>query len=90
MRVEQLYPFPEDQLTEELKRYPNAKDVVWCQEEPMNQGAWYCSQHHMNNALLKGQSLRYVGRAASASPAVGYLYVHVEQQKALVAEALES
>lgn len=90
LRIEQLYPFPEGQLTEELKKYPGVKDVIWCQEEPMNQGAWYCSQHHMRNAILEGQTLRYVGRAASASPAVGYHYVHVEQQKALVAEALES
>ncbi len=89
VRIEQLYPFPRDLLTEELRRYGRAKDVVWCQEEPQNQGAWYQSQHHLRACLRPGQELRYAGRPASASPAVGYFTMHVEQQMALVDEALQ-
>lgn len=87
IRVEQLYPFPEALLTDYLKRYPKAKEIIWCQEEPQNQGAWYCSQHHLYNCLSKDQKLRYVGRKSAASPAVGYTGLHIEQQKALVEEA---
>jgi 2-oxoglutarate dehydrogenase E1 component len=89
IRIEQLYPFPRDLLSEELWRYSHAKDVVWCQEEPKNQGAWYPSQHHIRRCMRPGQDLRYVGRPASASPAVGYFTMHVEQQMALVDEALQ-
>lgn len=89
IRIEQLYPFPEKELNEELKKYPNAKEVVWCQEEPQNQGAWFCSQHHMQASLVKGQSLAYVGRGFSASPAVGNVKIHLKQQQALVDEALK-
>jgi 2-oxoglutarate dehydrogenase E1 component len=88
LRLEQLYPFPRELLTEQLKLYAHAKDVVWCQEEPMNQGAWYQSQHHLYACLRPGQTLRYAGRPASASPAVGYFAMHIEQQLALVDEAL--
>ncbi|MCC5871833.1 MAG: 2-oxoglutarate dehydrogenase E1 component [Gammaproteobacteria bacterium] len=91
VRIEQLYPFPEEELAAAIAPYVNAKDVVWCQEEPMNQGAWYPSQHHMRRVLL-GHSdsvyLRYAGRDASAAPAGGYMSVHVEQQERLVKEAL--
>lgn len=87
IRIEQLYPFPETELRLIFEEYP-AKDVVWCQEEPENQGAWYCSQHHMRKCLLEGQTLRYIGRPPSAAPAVGYYHLHEEQQKALVSEAL--
>lgn len=89
IRIEQLYPFPELELEAELKRYPNAKKVVWCQEEPKNQGAWFCSQHHFRACLLPGQTLRFAGRKASASPAAGYSYMHEEQQAALVEDALK-
>ena len=68
----------------ELKRYPNATEVVWCQDEPQNQGAWFFVQHYIHENMLDGQKLGYSGRAASASPAVGYAHLHQEQQKALV------
>jgi 2-oxoglutarate dehydrogenase E1 component len=88
VRIEQLYPFPESRYLEELDRYPRAKDVVWCQEEPRNQGAWYQIQHHLKAPLSSKRDVHYAGRPASASPAVGYYSVHVEQQLALVNEAL--
>ena len=91
IRIEQLYPFPEDELLTELKKY-KAKHVVWCQEEPMNQGAWYCSQHHMRKVVSRYDTkvyLEFAGRAASASPAVGSMSLHVAQQEALISEAFE-
>ncbi|GAA0348805.1 2-oxoglutarate dehydrogenase E1 component [Bowmanella denitrificans] len=88
VRIEQLYPFPHDELAEVLKPYSHVQDWVWCQEEPQNQGAWYCSQHHFWQAIPDGAKLSYAGRAASASPAVGYVSVHNQQQKALVDDAL--
>ncbi|MEO8014652.1 MAG: 2-oxoglutarate dehydrogenase E1 component, partial [Polaromonas sp.] len=84
LRVEQLYPFPHKAFAAELKKYPNATDVVWCQDEPQNQGAWFFVQHYIHENMLDGQKLGYSGRAASASPAVGYSHLHQEQQKALV------
>ena len=84
VRVEQLYPFPHKAFSAELKKYPNATDVVWCQDEPQNQGAWFFVQHYIHENMLEGQKLGYSGRAASASPAVGYSHLHQEQQKALV------
>ncbi len=89
VRVEQLYPFPREELTEILERYAGADQVVWCQEEPMNQGAWFQIRHHLQACIGENQSLDYVGRKPSASPAVGYYQVHIEQQKRLVREALE-
>jgi 2-oxoglutarate dehydrogenase E1 component len=84
LRVEQLYPFPHKVFAAELKKYPNATDVVWCQDEPQNQGAWFFVQHQIHENMSEGQRLGYAGRAASASPAVGYSHLHQEQQKALV------
>lgn len=84
LRVEQLYPFPHKVFAAELKKYPNATEVVWCQDEPQNQGAWFFIQHNIHENMLEGQKLGYSGRAASASPAVGYAHLHQEQQKALV------
>lgn len=84
LRVEQLYPFPHKAFAAELKKYPNATDIVWCQDEPQNQGAWFFVQHYIHENMLDGQKLGYSGRAASASPAVGYSHLHQEQQKALV------
>jgi 2-oxoglutarate dehydrogenase E1 component len=89
MRIEQLYPFPEIELKEFLAQYPNAKEVVWCQEEPKNQGAWFPIQHHFRACLNEDQNLIYAGREASASPAVGYLSKHKQQQQALVEDALK-
>lgn len=87
IRVEQLYPFPHKVFGAELKKYPNATDIVWCQDEPQNQGAWFFIQHNIHENMLEGQKLGYAGRAASASPAVGYAHLHQDQQKALVEAA---
>lgn len=84
IRVEQLYPFPHKAFAAELKKYPNLVDVVWSQDEPQNQGAWFFVQHYIHENMQEGQKLGYSGRAASASPAVGYSHLHQEQQKALV------
>jgi 2-oxoglutarate dehydrogenase E1 component len=91
LRLEQLYPFPEDTMGKMLAPYENLADVVWCQEEPQNMGAWYPSQHHMKNALRRLNPelvLAYAGRELSASPAAGFTSLHVEQQKKLVLDAL--
>ena len=88
LRVEQLYPFDDRRFAEELGRYSGARELVWCQEEPLNQGAWYAKAHRLEGVLRKGQTLRVASRPASASPAVGYASKHMEQQKELVAEAL--
>ena len=87
IRVEQLYPFPHKAFAAELKKYPNATDIVWCQDEPQNQGAWFFIQHNIHENMLEGQKLGYAGRAASASPAVGYSHLHQDQQKALIEAA---
>ncbi|MFZ5520235.1 MAG: 2-oxoglutarate dehydrogenase E1 component [Pseudomonadota bacterium] len=87
IRVEQLYPFPHKAFGAELKKYPNATELVWCQDEPQNQGAWFFVQHYIHENMLEGQKLGYAGRAASASPAVGYAHLHQEQQKALLDQA---
>ena len=84
LRLEQLYPFPHKALAAEFKKYPNLAEVVWVQDEPQNQGAWFYAQHHLLENMTDGQKLGYSGRAASASPAVGYYAKHNEQQKALV------
>ncbi len=87
LRVEQLYPFPHKAFAAELKKYPNLTEVVWCQDEPQNQGAWFFVQHYIHENLIEGQKLGYAGRPASASPAVGYAHLHQEQQKALLDQA---
>ncbi|MCE0494554.1 2-oxoglutarate dehydrogenase E1 component [Vibrio salinus] len=88
VRIEQLYPFPLEHVREVIASYTNVEDYVWCQEEPQNQGAWYSSQHNFRAAIPDGAILKYAGRPASASPAVGYMSVHMKQQKALVEDAL--
>lgn len=91
IRLEQLYPFPEAELLQVLSQYPNLVDAVWCQEEPMNQGAWYSSQHHMRRVMyshLEHIYLGYVGREASAAPAAGYMALHLEQQQRFINDAL--
>jgi len=90
IRIEQLYPFPEEELSNALSKFMNLDTVVWCQEEPQNQGAWYSSQHHMRRAVHRTNKdlyLLYAGRDASAAPAAGYMSLHVEQQNALVNDA---
>jgi 2-oxoglutarate dehydrogenase E1 component len=84
LRVEQLYPFPHKVFASELRKFPNATEILWCQDEPQNQGAWFFIQHNIHENMVEGQKLGYSGRAASASPAVGYSHLHQEQQKALV------
>lgn len=88
IRLEQLYPFPKKELIDVLKYYEKAKDIIWCQEEPKNQGAWYSTQHRLFACVEKTQTLRYVGRPDAAAPAVGSPIVHRQEQQALVNEAL--
>jgi 2-oxoglutarate dehydrogenase E1 component len=84
IRIEQLYPFAHKQFEAEMKKYDNATEVVWVQDEPQNQGPWFYIEHHLKEGMKDGQKLAYSGRPASASPAVGYYAKHYEQQKALV------
>ncbi|MEA3301035.1 MAG: 2-oxoglutarate dehydrogenase E1 component [Pseudomonadota bacterium] len=91
VRIEQLYPFDDAGLSRVIAPYKKLKDVVWCQEEPINQGVWYSSQHHMRKVLAAHDAkltLNYVGREASAAPAAGYMSVHLEEQNRFINEAL--
>ena len=91
VRLEQLYPFPEDDFAKVVAKYPNLQEVVWCQEEPMNQGAWYSMQHRLRRVVLAHNEslyLIYAGRDAFAAPAVGYTSIHTDQQNQLVEDAL--
>jgi 2-oxoglutarate dehydrogenase E1 component len=88
IRVEQLYPFDDRRLFEEMEKYPNLKELIWCQEEPMNQGAWYAKHHRLERLIKKGQTLDAVARSSSPSPAVGYAAKHALQQKEVVNAAL--
>ncbi len=88
IRLEQLYPFPHTEFAAEMKRYPKAYSVIWAQEEPGNQGAWHRIQHYLLRNMREDQELAYALRPSSASPAVGYLAKHNEQQKAVINAAL--
>jgi len=88
IRIEQLYPFPREIFDEVIEPYAHVEKLIWCQEEPQNQGAWDQIKHRFHTQLEKGKVLYYVGRAASAAPAVGFHPVHVEQQETLIDEAL--
>ncbi len=88
VRIEQLYPFPAEQYAAVLRRYPNATEVVWCQEEPQNQGAWYQVRHRLQEPLTHKQELLYSGRAPAAAPATGIPQLHSQQQNGLVTAAL--
>ena len=88
IRLEQLYPFPYQEMGDAIATYPNAKQVVWCQEEPRNQGAWRATRHRVERVLNDGQELEFAGRPPSASPAVGYANLHIKEQNTLVLEAL--
>ncbi|WP_287596933.1 2-oxoglutarate dehydrogenase E1 component [Thermomonas sp.] len=90
VRVEQLYPFPREALAAELKRYPAARDVVWCQEEPQNQGAWRQIRHDLLVCIGSGQTLRFAGRQESPSTACGDLSRHVIEQTELIRSAVEN
>ncbi|WP_298015213.1 2-oxoglutarate dehydrogenase E1 component [uncultured Castellaniella sp.] len=87
LRIEQLYPFAHKSFQNELQKYENAKELVWVQDEPQNQGPWFYVQHHLYENMNDGQKLGYAGRPASASPAVGYMAKHQEQQRALIEQA---
>jgi 2-oxoglutarate dehydrogenase E1 component len=90
VRVEQLYPFPDYDIQQYLRSFKSAKDIVWCQEEPKNMGAWFFVSDRIQQILAKGQKLRYAGRQASASPAAGQKKIHDAEQLQLVMQALES
>jgi 2-oxoglutarate dehydrogenase E1 component len=90
IRVEQLYPFPRKEVSAEIARYPATTEIVWCQEEPMNQGAWYQIQHHLLASIGEEHSLHYAGRVRSPAPAAGHLNTHLVEQAALVEQALVS
>jgi len=90
VRVEQLYPFPVELYAATIRKYPNAREIVWCQEEPQNQGAWYQIRHRLQEPLSKDQPLLYAGRAPAAAPATGIAQMHSEQQQALVEAALRA
>ncbi|MWQ22086.1 2-oxoglutarate dehydrogenase E1 component [Glaesserella parasuis] len=88
IRIEQLYPYPHEDVKKALMPYTHVTDYVWCQEEPLNQGVWYCSKHNFEASIPENATLKYAGRPASASPAVGYMSLHTKQQTQLVDEAL--
>jgi 2-oxoglutarate dehydrogenase E1 component len=88
VRIEQLYPFPRDGFNETLAKYPNATDIVWCQEEPENQGAWYQIKHKLLAYVQDRHELIYVSRKGTSTTAVGYLKVHQKEQEELVRQAL--
>ncbi len=87
IRIEQLYPFPAEEFTAQLVHYPALKEIVWCQDEPKNQGYWRFLQHYIMKAMTPGQQFGYAGRLASASTACGYAATHALQQKALLDQA---
>ena len=88
VRIAQLYPFPHDDFRAQIERYKSATEIVWCQEEPRNQGAWRHIQHYLLRHLLPHQKIFYAGRESSASPAPGYKQLHDKQQKELIEQAL--
>ena len=90
VRVEQLYPFPEQHIRNILNKYPKANDICWTQEEPRNQGMWFhmLSRRHLAGCVKSNHTLSYAGRTYSASPATGHVNVHLEQQRELVESAL--
>jgi 2-oxoglutarate dehydrogenase E1 component len=89
VRLEQLYPFPSDEYEAILRRYSNAREIVWCQEEPQNQGSWYQIRHRLQSKLGPRHELLYAGRAGAAAPATGIAALHEQQQKNLVTAALQ-
>jgi 2-oxoglutarate dehydrogenase E1 component len=88
LRIEQLYPFPKEEFARAIAPYRSATQFIWCQEEAQNQGPWDQIKHRFHWLLDDGRRVYYVGRSASAAPAVGHRHVHVEQQEQLVDEAL--
>jgi 2-oxoglutarate dehydrogenase E1 component len=89
VRIEQLYPFPSDEYEAVLRKYSNAREIIWCQEEPQNQGSWYQIRHRLQSKLDDTHELLYAGRAGAAAPATGIAALHEQQQKNLVIAALQ-
>lgn len=89
IRIEQMYPFPYEQLTEQLQRYSNAKEVIWCQEEPKNQGGWFCTRDRLLKCLPEGRDLQCITRKPMAAPASGYAAYYKKSQKETVYKTLE-
>jgi 2-oxoglutarate dehydrogenase E1 component len=90
VRIEQLYPFPSDEYAAVLHKYSNAREIIWCQEEPQNQGSWYQIRHRLQSKLDDRHELLYAGRAGAAAPATGIAALHEQQQRNLVTAALQS
>jgi 2-oxoglutarate dehydrogenase E1 component len=90
VRIEQLYPFPAEDYAAALAHYPKAREVVWCQEEPQNQGAWYQIRHRLQEPLRHDQELLYSGRRPAAAPATGIMQMHTAEQNGLVRAALKA
>ena len=88
IRIEQLYPFPIEEYARQVEAWPKAEEIIWCQEEPQNQGAWYQIRHRLQEPLADGQQLYYAGRPGAAAPAAGVFKVHLQQQHALIEAAL--
>jgi 2-oxoglutarate dehydrogenase E1 component len=88
LRLEQIYPFPRELLKSELAKYPNAKDLIWCQEEPINQGAWYTSRHNFMQCTTKKQTLDVVARDLYSAPAEGSVRLHNINQNYVIEQAL--
>jgi 2-oxoglutarate dehydrogenase E1 component len=88
VRLEQLYPFPSEEYEAVIRKYSNAREIVWCQEEPQNQGSWYQIRHRLQLPLSVKDELLYAGRAGAAAPATGIAALHEIQQKNLVNAAL--
>ena len=90
VRIEQLYPFPGDEYAAVLRKYPNARELVWCQEEPQNQGAWYQIRHRLQEFAGARREVLYAGRASAAAPATGHVKVHESEQQGIVQAALHA
>ena len=88
IRLEQLYPFPRELFDKIIDRYSRVNRLIWCQEEPQNQGAWDQIKHRFHTQLDKGKKLFYVGRPAAAAPSVGFYPIHLQQHETLIDEAL--
>jgi 2-oxoglutarate dehydrogenase E1 component len=88
IRLEQLYPFPHEDYKAQIDLYGDAQEIMWCQEEPGNQGAWHRIQHYLLRHILPHQKLAYALRPSAASPAVGHYALHSEQQKSVIEAAL--
>ena len=90
VRIEQLYPFPLDEMKQILNKYSGAREIIWTQEEPRNQGVWFYiqSRRNLKACMRDDHQLRYAGRTYSASPAAGSLHTHRKQQQELIEDAL--